>query len=93
MKTLIMTLVCPYTGRKHPVEMWGDYGIVAPSLWTTNGHISFVSRLLWDLLQEPTPEEPRFKPYTIEDCALPGESFDSAEKLTAALLRFYHDHK
>jgi hypothetical protein len=31
------------SGRR--VLLWKDYGAVAPSLWTTNGHFGFVSQL------------------------------------------------
>jgi len=27
-----------------PVFFWGDYGAVAPSLWTTNGSIGYVAK-------------------------------------------------
>jgi hypothetical protein len=70
------------TGKAHKVEMWGSYGLVAPTLWTTNGNIRFLAERIWENLSV----------YTIEDNQIPVEAFDSQEALTEALRKFYYEH-
>ncbi len=40
---LIGTLVSP-TGKRHPVEAWENYGVVCPSMVTSNGDARVVAR-------------------------------------------------
>jgi hypothetical protein len=70
-------------GRAHKVVQWGDYGIVVPTLWTTNGNIAFTAQQIWEALSS----------YTLEDSALPATAFQSQEALTETLRNFYREHR
>ena len=82
---LLMTLVSPM-GRRHEVMQWKDYGVVVPSLWTTNGNIRFVAQQVWNYVHD---EE---HPYTVVESILPDGSFASEEALRQALETFYKLH-
>lgn len=44
--TTVFTLVCPTTRRRHAVQLWGDYGTVCTTLWTTNGNVGYLAKLV-----------------------------------------------
>jgi hypothetical protein len=66
--------------------LWTDYGIVVPSLWTTNGSIKFVARQVWGYTHDLDP------PYKIVESILPDDAFVSEEALRLALEKFYRLH-
>lgn len=64
-------------GRAHLVYYWEHYGVVCPTLYTTNGSIRLAAEcIVCDLSRG-------FK--VVEGGALSAEAFESADKLAAAL--------
>ena len=45
---VIMHLVSTVTGHAYPVELWEKYGVVCPSLYTTNGSGAYMARVIAD---------------------------------------------
>ena len=88
--TVVMILVSPM-GRQHRVELWGEYGVVVPSLWTTNGGVKFSARQIWHALNFESTDPPMGK-YTVQDCILPEGSLASEEALRQALEDLYKLH-
>lgn len=48
----LFTLVHKVTGDRHPVYLWKGYGVVCPTLWTTNGYLDYSARLITDALKD-----------------------------------------
>jgi hypothetical protein len=44
-------LVNKVTGDRNPVYLWKGYGVVCPTLWTTNGYLDYAARLITDELK------------------------------------------
>jgi len=42
----VISLRCPVTQRMHPVLLCSDYGVVVPTLWTTNGSNAYAAELV-----------------------------------------------
>jgi len=42
----VCTLRSTHTDKKHSVLVWPGYGVVAPSLWTTNGSAQHCAELI-----------------------------------------------
>jgi len=61
-ETTLFTLVCRSTQTRHPVQIWKGYGVVAPTLWTTNGSAAYVA--------EHTPGYLRSGAYEVADSVL-----------------------
>lgn len=77
----------------HPVMFWGNYGVVCPNLWTTNGSLYLVAEQV-AAIRRPTPDDifvfgaegGRREKYTITDSTLPPETdFDDKDSLLRVL--------
>jgi hypothetical protein len=64
-------------GRAHPVYYWQHYGVVCPSLYTTNGSIRLAAECIVCDLSRGLK--------VVEGDLFPTEVFTSVDKLTAAL--------
>lgn len=47
----LFTLVNRNTGDRHKVYLWKGYGVVCPTMWTTNGYLDLAARLITDELK------------------------------------------
>ena len=63
----------------HPVKLWDGYGAVCPDLWTTNGSIPFLARLVSGH-HRASPEYNQITDATIE------ADWDDEESVKAALM-------
>lgn len=78
----VFTLVCTKMQTRRSVEFRKDYGAVAPGLWTTNGSIHYVARLVADYVAVGH--------VTVEDSPLPsGFDFRDRNALSHALADAY----
>jgi len=71
----VFTLVDPL-GRPHRIMRWGSYGVVCPTMVTTNGAPGILARVVIQELERGS---------NIVDSTLSSEAFVSAETLTKAL--------
>lgn len=74
----------------HEVMMWPDYGVVCPTLWTTNGSVRMVSERAFFLVKHWKEDFRRegFEPddrYQLNSSVIPESAFDSVETLFAAI--------
>jgi len=55
MELIVLSLDCSISKGAgiHDVKFWKDYGVVCPTLWTTNGSFSYVARMLVDYYLSP----------------------------------------
>lgn len=65
------------TGKIHPIEWWGEYGVVAPTLVVTNGNAGGFARWWWSVREQ----------YRVITSVLPDLAWESGpEALQAALV-------
>lgn len=60
----LFTLVTRFNGVEHKVYMWKGYGVVCPTLWTTNGDMRDAARQISDSIRmgRCTVTESKLKP-------------------------------